>query len=200
MLRQSLQQKLLQKLSPQQIQLMKLLQLPTTELEVRIKEELEANPALEEGQEQEWEEELAEDRSEEQSDSIEEFNFDEYLDDETPEYRLSARNHGADADDKTIPFSGGTSFFERLNAQLGLLDAPEKTRALADHIIGNLDEAGYLRRDLESIVNDLAFTEGIEVEQSQLEEALWSGARSGSGRSGCTRLKGVLATAVAPKV
>ena len=173
MLRQSLQQKLLQKLSPQQIQLMKLLQLPTTELEVRIKEELEANPALEEGQDQEWEEELAEDRSEEQSDSIEEFNFDEYLDDETPEYRLSARNHGADSDDKTIPFSGGTSFFERLNAQLGLLDAPEKTRALADHIIGNLDEAGYLRRDLESIVNDLAFTEGIEVEQSQLEEALW---------------------------
>ena len=173
MLRQSLQQKLLQKLSPQQIQLMKLLQLPTTELEVRIKEELEANPALEEGQEQEWEDEFEEDHPEDQSDSMEEFNFDEYLDDETPEYRLSARNHGADPDEKTIPFSGGTSFFERLNAQLGLLDAPESARALADHIIGNLDEAGYLRRDLESIVNDLAFTEGIEVERIQLEEALF---------------------------
>ena len=90
---------------------MKLLQLPTTELEVRIKEELEANPALEEGQEQEWEDEFEEDHPEDQSDSMEEFNFDEYLDDETPEYRLSARNHGADPDEKTIPFSGGHFVF-----------------------------------------------------------------------------------------
>lgn len=172
MLKQSLQQKLLQKLSPQQIQLMKLLQLPTTELEVRIKEELEANPALEEGQESEWEEEFDEAGDGEVSESLEEFDFDEYLDDETPDYRLNANNHGADVEDKTIPFSGGTSFFERLHAQLGLLSATEASRALADHIIGNLDESGYLRRDLDSIVNDLAFTEGIEVERSALEEAL----------------------------
>ena len=91
MLKQSLQQKLLQKLSPQQIQLMKLLQLPTTELEVRIKEELEANPALEEGQEkEEWDEELAEATEEEGSEAMDEFDFDEYLDDQTPDYRLSA--------------------------------------------------------------------------------------------------------------
>ena len=171
MLKQSLQQKLLQKLSPQQIQLMKLLQLPTTELEVRIKEELEANPALEEGAENDWDEDdLA--PAEEQSEALDDFDFDDYLDDETPDYRLSARKQGADVEDKTIPFSGGTTFFERLHAQLGLLDVPEEFRELSDHIIGNLDEAGYLRRDLESIVNDLAFTEGKVVERAALEEAL----------------------------
>ena len=173
MLRQSLQQKLLQKLSPQQIQLMKLLQLPTMELEVRIKEELEANPALEEGQEKdEWDEEVAEAAGEEGNEAMEEFDFDEYLDDETPEYRLSAQNHGTDIEDKTIPFSGGATFFERLRDQLGLLDVTQEVRELSEHIIGNLDEAGYLRRDLESIVNDLAFTEGIEVERVALEDAL----------------------------
>ena len=171
MLKQSLQQKLLQKLSPQQIQLMKLLQLPTTELEVRIKEELEANPALEEGAENDWDEDdLA--SAEEQSEALDDFDFDDYLDDETPDYRLSARNQGADVEDKTIPFSGGTTFFERLHAQLGLLDVPKESSELADHIIGNLDEAGYLRRDLESIVNDLAFTEGKVVERAALDEAL----------------------------
>ena len=123
MLRQSLQQKLLQKLSPQQIQSMKLLQLPTMELEVRIKEELEANPALEEGQEQdEWDEELADLAEDEGNEAMEEFDFDEYLDDDTPDYRLSAQNHGADIEDKTVPFSGGATFFERLRDQLGLLD------------------------------------------------------------------------------
>ena len=171
MLKQSLQQKLLQKLSPQQIQLMKLLQLPTTELEVRIKEELEANPALEEGAENDWDEEDLT-SSDEQNEALDEFDFDDYLNDETPDYQLSARNQGSDVEDKTIPFSGGITFFERLHAQLNLLNAPKETRELADHIIGNLDEAGYLRRDLESIVNDLAFTEGKVVERPALEEAL----------------------------
>ena len=173
MLKQSLQQKLLQKLSPQQIQLMKLLQLPTTELEMRIKEELEANPALEEGaEEEEWREDSEEGASDEQSDAMSEFDFDEYLDDETPDYRLSIRNHGADSDEKDIPFSGGQSFMERLRDQLGLLGVTNEQRELAEHIIGNLDDAGYLRRDLESIVNDLAFTEGKVVERESLESAL----------------------------
>ena len=109
MLKQSLQQKLQQKLSPQQIQLMKLLQVPTLELEARIKEELEANPALEEGAENDWDEDdLA--PAEEQSEALDDFDFDDYLDDATPDYRLSARNQGADVEDKTIPFSGGTTF------------------------------------------------------------------------------------------
>ena len=102
MLKQSLQQKLLQKLSPQQIQLMKLLQVPTLELEARIKQELEANPALEEGAEREELDDL-DNSQEETSEALEEFDFEEYLDDETPDYQLTARNQGADVEDKDIP-------------------------------------------------------------------------------------------------
>ena len=171
MLKQSLQQKLLQKLSPQQIQLMKLLQVPTLELEARIKQELEANPALEEGAEREELDDL-DNSQEETSEALEEFDFEEYLDDETPDYQLTARNQGADVEDKDIPLGSGTTFRELLIDQLALLEATPATRALAEHLIGHLDDDGYLRRDLESIVNDLAFTQGIEVEKEALEEAL----------------------------
>ena len=171
MLKQSLQQKLLQKLSPQQIQLMKLLQVPTLELEARIKQELEANPALEEGADKD--EVLEEfDGQEETSDALEDFDFDEYLDDETPDYQTSIRNHGADVEDKDIPLGSGATFRELLMDQLGLLDIAVETRALAEHLIGHLEDDGYLRRDLESIVNDLAFTQGIEVPRQSLEVAL----------------------------
>jgi RNA polymerase sigma-54 factor len=174
MLRQSLQQKLLQKLSPQQIQLMKLLQLPTMELEVRIKEELEANPALEEGADDDlWEEERKEaQEAQDDTDAMAEFDFQDYLDDETPDYRLSIRNQGMDEENQSIPYSGGVTFFELLQGQLGLLDIDEKTRSMAAHVLGNLDDSGYLRRDLDSIVNDLAFTEGLDVERSTIEDAL----------------------------
>ena len=171
MLKQSLQQKLLQKLSPQQIQLMKLLQVPTLELEARIKQELEANPALEEGAEREELDDL-DNSQEETSEALEEFDFEEYLDDETPDYQLTARNQGADVEDKDIPLGSGTTFRELLTDQLALLEATPATRALAEHLIGHLDDDGYLRRDLESIVNDLAFTQGIEVEKEALEQAL----------------------------
>ena len=171
MLKQSLQQKLLQKLSPQQIQLMKLLQVPTLELEARIKQELEANPALEEGAEREELDDL-DNSQEETSEALEEFDFEEYLDDETPDYQLTARNQGADVEDKDIPLGSGTTFRELLAAQLALLESSPATRALAEHLIGHLDDDGYLRRDLESIVNDLAFTQGIEVEKESLEDAL----------------------------
>ena len=172
MLKQSLQQKLLQKLSPQQIQLMKLLQVPTLELEARIKQELEANPALEEGAEKDDAQDEFDLQEQETSDALEEFDFDEYLDDETPDYQLSVRNHGADVEDRDIPLGSGASFRELLVEQLGLLDLTLEARALAEHLIGHLDDDGYLRRDLESIVNDLAFTQGIDVSQSQLEDAL----------------------------
>ena len=171
MLKQSLQQKLLQKLSPQQIQLMKLLQVPTMELEARIKEELEANPALEEGGE-EWDGEESNDEAVESSEALEEFDFSEYLDDETPDYKLSANNHSADDEERSVPYAGGTTFREFLETQLGFVVRDEAQRALAEVVIGNLDEAGYLRRDIESMVNDLAFTQGIEVEPEALEEAL----------------------------
>jgi len=172
MLKQSLQQKLLQKLSPQQIQLMKLLQVPTLELEARIKQELEANPALEEGAEKEEVLDEFDGQEQETSDALEDFDFDEYLDDETPDYQLSVRNYGADVEDRDIPLGSGATFRELLVDQLGLLDTTLETRALAEHLIGHLDDDGYLRRDLDSIVNDLAFTQGIEVPREALDEAL----------------------------
>lgn len=169
MLKQSLQQKQLQRLSPQQIQLMKLLQVPTVELEARIKQELEANPALEEGVEEDANDL---DEEKEKDDAMEEFDFDEYLDDETPDYKTSVRNHGADVEDKDIPLGAGASFRELLVSQLGLISLDDSERMLGEHIIGQLDDAGYLRRDLESIVNDLAFTQNIMIEKEQLESAL----------------------------
>ena len=173
MLRQSLQQKQLQRLSPQQIQLMKLLQVPTVELEARIKQELEANPALEEGAEEEVKDDLLDDGDEdEREDALEEFDFDEYLDDETPDYKTSIRNHGADVEDKDIPLGAGSTFREQMISQLGLHKLGERERMLGDHIIGQLDDAGYLRRDLESIVNDLAFTQNLMVEKTELEQVL----------------------------
>lgn len=170
MLKQSLQQKLLARLSPQQIQLIKLLQVPTMELEARIKEELEANPALEEGSEQE--DEVQEFEEVETSEALEEFNFDEYLDDETPDYKLSASNRSADDEERSVPFASGSTFQELLIGQLGMLDIDEEDRNWAELLIGYLDESGYLRRDLESIVNDLAFTQGVDVERTVLERAL----------------------------
>ncbi len=178
MLKQSLQQKLLQKLSPQQIQLMKLLQVPTMELEARIKQELEANPALEEVDDR-WEgEELGEEMSGEapedldREQALEEFDYGDYLDDETPDYKLSVQQRGADEEDREVPFASGVSFRELLMGQLGFHRVDEHQRFLAEQIIGNLDDAGYLARDLDSMVNDLAFTQGIEVKRGDLEAAL----------------------------
>ncbi len=172
MLKQSLQQKQLQRLSPQQIQLMKLLQVPTVELEARIKQELEANPALEEGVEREEQDDLLDGHEEDRDDAIEEFNFDEYLDDDTPDYKTSIRNHGADVEDKDIPLGAGSTFREQMISQLGLQHLEEYDRMLGEHLIGQLDEAGYLRRDLNSIVNDLAFTQNLLVERVELEKVL----------------------------
>lgn len=171
MLKQSLKQKQLQRLSPQQIQLMKLLQVPTVELEARIKEELEVNPALEEGLEQENQDDLAE-QVVDSDESLEEFNFEEYLDDDTPDYKTSIRNHGADVEEKDIPLGAGSTFREQLISQLGLQKLTDYDRMLGEHLIGQIDDAGYLRRDLESIVNDLAFTQNLMVEREELEKVL----------------------------
>ncbi len=174
MLKQTIQQKLLQKLSPQQIQLMKLLQVPTVELEARIKEELEVNPALEEGRET-VEDEVYGDQVEDTSPSENETDFDinDYLsDDDTPDYKLSVRNKGVDQDEKDIPLGGGKTFQELLLSQLGLRVTDDKQRVIAETLIGNLDDAGYLRRDLQAIVNDLAFTQNVMADVQELEEAL----------------------------
>src|SRR5690554_443041 len=176
MLKQSLQQKLLQKLSPQQIQLMKLLQVPTIELEQRIKEELEANPALDEGlekDEKDEQEELQEEWEEAEKEEKEEFDFSDYLDDdETPAYRLNISNKSADEDEKSIPFASSTSFRDNLKEQLSWRTITERQELLAKTIIGNLDDDGYLRREVENIADDLAFSQNIMTNVEELEDAL----------------------------
>lgn len=172
MLKQSLQHKLLQKLSPQQIQLMKLLQVPTIELEQRIKEELEVNPALDEGVDKEEQSEDQEWEEKETSEAEEEFDFSDYIDDDTPSYKLNTSNKSADDEEKAMPFVSGSTFRDRLEQQLALRAISPKQEMLAKTIIGNLDDDGYLRRDIENICDDLAFSQNIESTVEELEDAL----------------------------
>ncbi len=176
MLKQRLQQKLLQKLSPQQIQMIKLLEVPTLQIEQRIKKELEENPALEEGPDEEsaTPEEEEEEQFEEDENNSDEFTIDDYIEeDEIPEYRLQTNNYSKD-DDKNaeIPFSVGSSFHEHLESQLGLRELNEKQKILGEYIIGNIDEDGYLRRELANIVDDLAFLQNVTTTEEELEEVL----------------------------
>ena len=175
MLSQKLHLKLQQKLSPQQIQLMKLLQVPTAAIEQRIKEELEENPALDEGRDDETtsQEDEYSDVYDEVDEAEKEFDFSDYVDDdETPSYKLNTSNHSKDDEEKSTPISIGASFTDLLNTQLSLRQLSDADRIIGENIIGNLDEAGYLRRDLEAIVDDLAFTQNIMVEVSDLENVL----------------------------
>jgi RNA polymerase sigma-54 factor len=177
MLKQRLQQKLLQKLSPQQIQMIKLLEVPTLQIEQRIKKELEENPALEEGaEEEEIPSEAEEDQFEEneKDKDQDEFTLDDYIEeDEIPEYRLQAKNYSKDEEKRTeIPFSVGFSFQEHLESQLSLRDLTGKQKILGEYILGNIDEDGYLRRELINIVDDLAFLQNVETTEGELEEVL----------------------------
>ena len=184
MLKQRLQQKLLQRLSPQQIQLMKLIQLPAIALEQRIKEEMEENPALEEGPEEDDflnESEKTDDDSDfDQDDEVSEItvkdnNFDigDYIDeDDIPSYKLNANNFSADDTRKEMPMSSGTSFQEYLISQLGLHIFDNHHYNIGLHIIGNLDESGYLQRDAEAMVNDLAFSQNIMVTADEILSVL----------------------------
>ncbi|MDZ4751524.1 MAG: RNA polymerase factor sigma-54 [Flavobacteriales bacterium] len=180
MLKQSLQQRLQQKLSPQQIQLMKMLQIPTMELEQRIKEEMESNPALEEGSDQDENEDQSQDdmnNEQDEGDSKEseandEVDLSEYFDDDTPDYKLYTNNHSSDDDDKESPLGAGRTFQDLLYSQLGLREMAERQLSLAEYLIGNLDESGYLRRDIPAVVNDLAFSQNIVTTVEELEEVL----------------------------
>ena len=172
MLKQKLQQKLLQKLSPQQIQMIKLLEIPTMQLEQRIKKELEENPVLEEGRDEDPDA-PAEETASEENDNNDELSIEDYLGDEDiPTYKLSAKNYSKDDKRDEIPFSTGTTFHDYLESQLGLRKLDEEDRLLAEYIIGNIDEDGYLRRDLEAIVDDLAFSMNIVTTDADLLEIL----------------------------
>jgi len=175
--KQKLQQKLFQKLSPQQIHTIKLLEIPTFQIEERIKKELEENPALEEGTEDEdiMSDVGEDDQGEEKDKDSEEFTLEDYIDeeDDIPEYRLQTRNTSKDEERKAeIPFSVGYSFHEYLLSQFGLRELTEKQKIFGEYIIGNIDEDGYLRRALASIVDDLAFLQNIETTEKELEETL----------------------------
>lgn len=172
MLKQRLQQKLLQKLSPQQIQLIKLLEVPTIQLEQRIKKELEENPVLEEGREKDPDvDDILQDEIDDDKDEV---SFDQYKESgDIPSYRLNARNYSQENEKSVeIPFSTGISFRESLSNQLGFRILDEDKQALGHYILGNIDEDGYLRRDLLNIMDDLAFSMNIQTTEKELEEIL----------------------------
>ncbi|MCA6480453.1 MAG: RNA polymerase factor sigma-54 [Chitinophagaceae bacterium] len=184
-LSQSFQQKLLQKLSPQQIQLMKLLQVPTANLEERIKEEIEENPALEMDAEAESDEydinsedqQDSEDRSDDEFESEEQDapDINEYLlddDGEIADYKTKDDHYPEMGDDKVIPIRAEVSFQEHLMNQLGLLELDQRNTTIAEQIIGSLDDDGYLRSDISSLVDDMAFRQGLEVAEKEVTDLL----------------------------
>jgi len=165
MLKQRLQQKLLQKLSPQQIQMIKLLEIPSMMLEQRIKKELEENPALDEGAEANSDEPFEEKPANDEDD----FSIDEYLStDDIPSYKLNVKNYNKIEIKPDIPFSVGSTFQDYLESQLGMRNLTEREIMLAEYLIGNLDDDGYLRRKLEAVVDDLDFTMNIKTTEEEL--------------------------------
>ncbi|MBA4410738.1 MAG: RNA polymerase factor sigma-54 [Bacteroidota bacterium] len=169
--RLSLQQRLLQKLSPQQIQVIKLLEIPAMQLEQRIKSELEENPILELIESDEADDSY--DNDQDDSPSDDEFSLEDYMNEEDiPNYRLAANNYSKDDKQIDMPYSSGVSFHDSLIEQLGLSELNEEEKLIAEYIIGNIDEDGYLRRSLFSISDDLAFHQNIEVKLEDLERYL----------------------------
>lgn len=168
----TLSQSLQQKLSPQQIQFIKLLQVPTAELETRIEEELEINPALEEGKEEKEHEDTA-DEYEDDYESTESDNIEEYLQDDYAGYKMQGDGRNPDEEDKESPLSVGKTLHEQLVSQLGYLKLDEREEVLGKQLIGSIDADGYIRRDLGAIVNDLAFSQGISTDEEELELILF---------------------------
>jgi RNA polymerase sigma-54 factor len=184
MLNQKLQQKMLQKLSPQQIQLMKLLQVPTVALEQRIKQEMEENPALEDAADEEVQDEESQTRDEdddnqenEEENEIQddEFDLQEYIDDDyIPDYKTKANNTSPDdeADRREIPFVSSLSFHDSLISQLSLRNYTGQQYEIGLYIIGNIDESGYLKREVDAMVDDLAFSQNIQTSASEVLEVV----------------------------
>ena len=193
-MKQSQQFRLQQKLSPQQIQLMKLLQLPTIALEQRIKEELEANPALEEGTEDaddeiqedfeddilDQDDEVTEDNFEEDEGGMEEaermddeVTFEDYMDEEEgADYKYEITNAGKDDDKRESPLTVGPGFHDVLEQQMGLRDLSDHEYKIGLYLIGCIDDDGYLRRDIDSIVDDIAFSQNLQTNVAEIEQVL----------------------------
>ena len=179
-LKQYLQFKLSQKLSPQQIQLMKLIQLPTQAFEQRLKQELEENPALDTGKESDATEDnfdefdnSSDDLNDNDTIEADDINIDEYLsDDEIPDYRTQANNYSADDEEKTVPYAAGTSFTQHLINQLNTFRLSEQEEEIAYFLVGSVDESGYIRRSLSDITDDLAFTQNVYTTEEDVEKVL----------------------------
>ncbi|WP_322970236.1 RNA polymerase factor sigma-54 [Faecalibacter sp. LW9] len=183
MLKQELNLKLQQKLSPQQIQLMKLVQLPTVAFEQRVKEELEENPALDDqsseyddeyGMEHDdWDNDGGEDYGDDQVIDTSDINIDEYLsDDDIPNYKTYSNNYSDDDEDRSVPYAQGVSFIEYLKSQIYTYRLTDQQFTIAEFILGNIDDDGYIRRELKSLVDDLAFTQNIFVSHEEVENIL----------------------------
>ncbi len=184
-LHQSLQQKLLQKLSPQQIQLMKLLQVPTAILDERIKEEMEENPALEQADEDSHDDEFEKDeftepgeeeyKTEGTEDEYENIDISDYVhegDDDVGDYKMRDENYPEKDDNRVIPHKVETSFMEIMLQQLGLLKLSEKQMKIAEQLVGSLDDDGYLRREISAIIDDLAFRQNVDTDEVEIEQLL----------------------------
>ena len=181
MLKQFLNLKLSQKLSPQQIQLMKLIQLPTQAFEQRLLEEMNENPALEAGKEEEdyekdeFENEDYDDYDDAESERIdaEDINIDEYLsNDDTPDYKTQANNYSDDDDERETPFAAPVSFHQDLINQLNTFILNDEEREIAEFLVGSIDDMGYIRRSVPDMVDDMAFTQGIYTDEKTVERML----------------------------
>ena len=196
MLNQNLSQKLLQKLSPQQIQLMKLLQIPTAQLDQRIKEEMETNPALEvasEGEDEyaepaadaepmvetpepndDFDAEPIETEELHKDDDVDMSEYYDEADEGIADYKTKDPSEFPDPDDegKTIPVAVSSSFHEYLEEQVGMLDIGDREKQIAIHLIGSIDDDGYLRRDLDAVADDLAFSQNISTDEKELKQLL----------------------------
>lgn len=175
MLKQQLQIKLSQKLSPQQIKLMKLIQLSTLDLEQKIEAEMGENPALESGAEVVKSDNQENDFEENTKIKTGEIDIDQYLsDDEIPSYRLYSNNYSSDDEERSVPLSGGISFHQSLLQQMGNLILNEDEMLIAEFLIGSIDDSGYIRRSDDELIDDLAFTQNIFTDKNQLNKVIRS--------------------------
>ena len=162
-MKQYLKLKLSQKLSPQQIQLMKLIQLPTLDFEQKIQREIEENPALEMGKNSE---------NEKSDDLNDDLNIDDYIsDDDTPFYKTSSNNYSS-SEEKSIPYSSGISFTEYLISQLKTINLDEDDMKIAEFLVGSIDNSGYIRLENDEIIDDLAFTQNINTDENKILKIL----------------------------
>ncbi|SHL45637.1 RNA polymerase, sigma 54 subunit, RpoN/SigL [Flavobacterium flevense] len=179
MLKQFLNLKLSQKLSPQQIQLMKLIQLPTQAFEQRLLEEMNENPALETGKEEEeyekdeYDNDEYDDYDDSESIDADDINIDEYLsDDDTPDYKTQANNYSDDDESRESPLAAPISFHQDLINQLNTFILDDHEREIAEFLVGSIDDMGYIRRSIPDIVDDMAFTQGIYTDENMVERML----------------------------